>query len=144
MTAHADEGESMARLGVSNRLVAALLLLGGVLVSALAARPGAASPDENTGGERVIQVISANVGGKNLFIPGTIVVETGEPHTLSIYNTTDVPHGFKIDALGIETVLPAGEEHVVKLPAIDDQQIYPIRCHLHPAHRGATLVVLED
>jgi hypothetical protein len=38
-----------------------------------------------------IQVISAVVGGKNIFIPSTIVVSAGKPQALSIFNTADNP-----------------------------------------------------
>jgi hypothetical protein len=89
-----------------------------------------------------VQVVSALVGGKNLFIPGTIVITDGGPRTLSVFNTTDMPHGFKIEGLGIETVLPPGEEKVIELPKLEAGQVLHIGCQLHPAHRGATLVVL--
>ena len=90
----------------------------------------------------VIQVVSTKIGGKNVFIPSTIVVTGGRPHSLSIFNTTDTPHGFRIDGIGIETVLPSQEEHLVELPALQGGHIYRIQCHLHPPHRTATLVVL--
>ena len=89
-----------------------------------------------------IQVISANVGGKNVFIPSTIVVTSGKPITLSIFNTTDVPHGFSIPGLHVEAVLPAQQEFEVKLPALEGGHVYRINCQLHPAHRTAELVVL--
>jgi heme/copper-type cytochrome/quinol oxidase subunit 2 len=89
-----------------------------------------------------IQIVSANVGGKNVFIPSTIVVTGGKPVTLSIFNTTDVPHGFAIPGIKIETVLPVNEEHAVKLPALEGGHVYQVNCQLHPAHRTATLVVL--
>ncbi len=38
-----------------------------------------------------IQVVSTNVQGKNVYIPGTIVVTAGKGQTLQIHNTTDVP-----------------------------------------------------
>ena len=38
-----------------------------------------------------VQVISAVVGGKNVFIPSTIVVSAGKPQALSIFNTADNP-----------------------------------------------------
>jgi hypothetical protein len=96
-----------------------------------------------TGDTGTVQVISAEVGGKNVFIPSTIVTTSGHPVTLSIYNTTDVPHGFRIEALGIAEVLPAQSEHVVELPAMEPNQVLRIQCHLHTAHRTATLVVLK-
>jgi heme/copper-type cytochrome/quinol oxidase subunit 2 len=89
-----------------------------------------------------IQIVSALVGGKNVYIPATIVVTSGKPVTLSIFNTTDVPHGFAIPGLGIAEVLPVQQEHVVKLPALEGGKIYRMQCQLHEPHRGGTLVVL--
>ncbi len=89
-----------------------------------------------------VEVVSTQVGGKNVFIPSTIVVVSGKPHTLSLYNTTDTPHGFKIEALGVETVLMSKQEQQVELPVLDSPGVYRINCHLHPPHRSATLVVL--
>ena len=88
-----------------------------------------------------IEMVSTNVGGKNVFIPSTVVLTPGEGRTLSLFNTTDIPHGFQIPALGVETVLPSQEEFVVELPELKPG-VYAIGCHLHPPHRGGTLVVL--
>ncbi|MCH8083503.1 MAG: cupredoxin domain-containing protein [Myxococcales bacterium] len=89
-----------------------------------------------------IQMISAVVGGKNVFIPSTIVVTAGKRQTLSVFNTTDKPHGFAIKGLSIETVLYAGEETRIELPVLKGSEIYTIGCQLHPPHRTATLVVV--
>ena len=89
-----------------------------------------------------IEIVSANVQGKNVYVPSTIVVVSGRPHTLSIYNTTDIAHGFAIDGLGIQEILPPGEEHAVPLPALEGHRVHHVRCHLHPPHRSGTLVVL--
>jgi heme/copper-type cytochrome/quinol oxidase subunit 2 len=88
------------------------------------------------------QMVTTLVGDKNVFIPATIVVASGAPHTLSIYNTTDAPHGFRIPGLGIETLLMPKEENRVELPAMEGGRIFRIDCHLHMPHRGATLVVV--
>jgi heme/copper-type cytochrome/quinol oxidase subunit 2 len=82
------------------------------------------------------------VGGKNIFIPSTIVVSAGKPQALSIFNTADKPHGFTIRGLSIEIVLMPGEETRVELPVLKGSEIYTIGCHLHPPHRTATLVVV--
>jgi hypothetical protein len=95
-----------------------------------------------TGDTGTVQIISAEVGGKNVFIPSTIAVRSGAPVTLSIFNTTEKPHGFSIPALGISEVLPVGEEHVIELPAMDGHQLLQINCQLHTTHRTATLMVL--
>jgi hypothetical protein len=90
-----------------------------------------------------VQVVNTNVGGKNLFIPSTIVVVAGVTKTLSIFNTHDTPHGFKVPGLGIETVLDAGKETTVQLPAsLEGGRVWAVNCHLHPPHRHATIVVL--
>jgi len=89
-----------------------------------------------------IQVISAVVGGKNIFIPSTIVVTAGKPQTLSVFNTADKPHGFAIKGLSIETVLNPGEETRIELPVLKGSEIYTIGCQLNPPHRRATLVVV--
>ena len=99
--------------------------------------PSAYSSDVST-----VQVLSAQVGGKNVFIPSTIVVTDGGPRTLSLYNATEMPHGFAIAGLGIETVLPPGQEVVVNLPPLHGGQVLRIHCQLHAPHRAATLVVL--
>ena len=62
---------------------------------------------------------------------------------MSIFNTTEIPHGFTIPALGVETILQPGEETVVALPALEGGHIYDIGCHLHAPHRHATLVVVH-
>ena len=90
----------------------------------------------------VVQVVTTNVGGKNFFVPSSIVVTAGSGRKLSIFNTTDAPHGFAIPSLGIELVLPPGVETPVDLPPLEAGHIYAINCHLHPPHRGASLVVL--
>ena len=89
-----------------------------------------------------VQVVSALVGGKNIFIPSTIVVTAGRPQTLTVFNTTDTPHGFAIKGLSIETVLNPGEETRVELLDLKGPEIYTIGCQLHPPHRTATLVVV--
>ena len=90
-----------------------------------------------------VQVVSAKVGTKNLFVPSTIVVTAGKGRSLSIFNDTDTPHGFKIAALGVEVVLPPGQETKVDLPPLEGGHVYEISCQLHPPHRHATLVVLD-
>jgi len=90
----------------------------------------------------VVQVVSANVGGKNVFIPSTIVLTEGSGRKLSLFNTTDQPHGFAIPGLGVEVVLQPGVEQVVELPTLEAHRLYAINCHLHPPHRSATLMVV--
>lgn len=119
----------------------ATALLVAAVVNAAHHEPGENTPQQHD--PAVTQVISALVGGKNVYIPSTIVVVAGKPHTLSIFNTTDKPHGFSIDALKITEVLPDQVEHAVELPPLE-AGVYQIHCQLHPAHRTGTLLVVAD
>lgn len=121
-------------------LVAPALLLGCISVRDVDVPEGGTFTDDRT----QVQVISALVGGKNVFIPSTIVLTSGSGRSLSAFNTSDQPHGMAIPGLGIEVVLMPGEEHVVELPTLEGGRIYAINCHLHPPHRSATLVVLPS
>ena len=89
-----------------------------------------------------VEVVSTKVGGKNIFIPSTIVLTEGEGRSLSFFNTTDQPHGMIIPDLGIQVVLPPGEEYLVELPPLVGGHVHDMQCHLHPPHRGAAVVVL--
>ena len=125
----------------ASRIAIATLLL--AFTSGCPSQPGA---DGASAGFRSdvseIQVISAVVGGKNIYIPSTIVVVAGKPQTLSVFNTADKPHGFSIRGLAIEAVLMPGEETRIELPDLQGSEIYTIGCQLHPPHRTATLVVV--
>jgi heme/copper-type cytochrome/quinol oxidase subunit 2 len=112
------------------------------LALALCAGAPAALADGFDSDVETIQIVSASVGGKNVYIPSTIVVTGGKPVTLSLFNTTDVPHGFAISGIGVEAVLPAQQEYTVKLPALEGGHVYRVHCQLHPGHVSATLVVL--
>ena len=90
----------------------------------------------------IVQVVTTNLGGKNVYIPSTIVLTEGSGRKLSLFNTTDQPHGFAIPGLGLEVVLQPGVEQEVELPTLEAHRIYAITCHLHPPHRGATLMVV--
>ncbi len=90
------------------------------------------------------QMVTTKIGGKNVYIPSTVVIAAGATHTLSIYNTTDGPHGFKIEGLGVEVVLNPGEETNIVLNNLKGGNIYQIGCQLHPPHRTATLVVVKS
>ncbi len=113
---------------------------GAALTGLLWVLVGSAAADHH--GEPPIEMISTNVQGKNVYLPGTIVMTAGKPHTISVFNTTDTPHGFSIAGAGIETILPPKVEQTVEVPALR-VGIYWIECQLHPPHRNAQLLVVE-
>ena len=111
------------------------------IAALLLALVGAASADHH--GDPPVEMISAKIGGKNVFIPGTVVIKAGKPRTISIVNTTDTPHGFAIRGTGIEEVLLPQVEHQVEVPALEPG-LYAIDCQLHPPHRSAQLLVVAS
>ena len=50
--------------------------------------------------------------------------------------------GPKSVALGIEAIVPVREEFEIALPPLEGGRVLRIHCHLHQAHRSASLVVL--
>ncbi len=99
-----------------------------------------AVPDDRT----VIHLMTTKVGAKNVFIPSTLVLSTGSGQVLSIYNDTELPHGIEIPGLGVEATLAPGEENQVMLPPLRKSGIYDVRCQMHPPHRHASLVVVQN
>lgn len=90
-----------------------------------------------------LQVLTAVVGDKNVFIPSTLVLAAGPSPGISIFNATDKPHGFAIPALGVEAVIPEQIEQRVDLPTLSPG-LYRIHCQLHDAHRSASLLVVSE
>ena len=90
-------------------------------------------------------VVNVEYEGTKIWVPGTIVVKKGTKVTLKLIN--NVPsepnqHGFAIAAYNIAAVVDRGEPKTVEFTA-DKAGIFPITFHLHPAHVGGELVVLE-
>ena len=90
-------------------------------------------------------VVNVEYEGSKIWVPGAIVVKKGSKVTLKLIN--NVPsdpkeHGFAIPAYNIAETVVRGEPKTVEFTA-DKAGIFPITCHLHPAHVGGQLVVLE-
>ena len=115
----------------------------GLLTFFMGCMGGGPTHDTYASDLQVVQVTSSNVQGKNVYIPSTLVVTSGATVKLSVFNTTDTPHGFSIAGLGIEEVLPVQKEHEIELTNLQGGNVYRIHCQLHPPHRSGTLVVLH-
>jgi nitrosocyanin len=90
-------------------------------------------------------MVNVEYEGTKIWLPGTLVVKKGSKVTLKLIN--NVPsdpkeHGFAIPAYNIAETVARGEPKTVEFTA-DKAGIFPITCHLHPAHVGGQLVVLE-
>ena len=109
-----------------------------MLASAMPARAQAPATHTQT-------MVNVEYEGSKIWLPGTLVVMKGTKVTLKLIN--NVPsdpkeHGFAIPAYNIAETVVRGEPKTIEFTA-DKPGIFPITCHLHPAHIGGELVVLE-
>jgi nitrosocyanin len=112
----------------------ALVALAGAPVAALAKD----SPSPVT-----MTIVNVEYEGTKIWLPGTIVVPEGAKVTLKLINNVPsdpAEHGFAIPAYKIAEVVKRGEPKTVEFVA-DKEGIFPITCHLHPAHVAGQLVV---
>ena len=90
-------------------------------------------------------IVNIEYEGSKIWTPGTIVVKKGTKITLKLINNVKSEpsqHGFAIPGYNIAKIVNRGEPETVEFTA-DKAGIFPITCHLHPAHVGGELVVLE-
>lgn len=62
-------------------------------------------------------------------------------HLLNV-SADPAEHGLAIEAYGVKQVVNRGKPETVEFKA-DKAGIFPITCHLHPAHVGTQLIVEE-
>jgi nitrosocyanin len=91
-------------------------------------------------------VVNVEYEGTKIWTPGTLVVPKGAKVTIKLVNnvpTEPNQHGFAIPAYNVAEVVTRGEPKTVTITA-DKAGVFPITCHLHPAHVGGELVVLAE
>jgi nitrosocyanin len=94
--------------------------------------------------EHSIQAATVEASGVKFWVPSTIVVRKGDKVKISAAIRTPEaagPHGFAIDAFKVQEVVDAKGKSIEFVA--DKAGIFPLRCHLHPAHIGGQLVVLD-
>ncbi len=113
----------------------------GVAAALLAIAPRAAHAAEVA--VTVVNVETAQ--GVKMWIPSTIVAKKGDTVKLKLVNKLSIDHGYQIRAFGVEKIVPPdGPNGTVDVSFTADKAgVFPIACHLHPAHVGGQLVVLE-
>lgn len=95
--------------------------------------------------QRTFTVANVEYQGTKIWVPSTLIARKGERVKIKLVN--DVPgdvnqHGFTIAEFGIEAVVTRGEPQTVEFTA-SKTGLFPISCHLHPAHIGGQLLVIE-
>jgi nitrosocyanin len=116
-----------------------------VAVLAVAAGMAAAAVHAAEGGTVKVTVVNVAYEGTKLWLPGTIAARKGDRITIKLIN--DVPgepaqHGFAIPAYDVAVIVDRGAPKTVEFVA-DRAGIFPITCHLHPAHVAGQLVILD-
>jgi nitrosocyanin len=116
----------------------ATLLLTAFLLPQLAP---AASADDGAP-IRKVTIVNVEYEGTKIWLPGTIAVTKGTKVELTLIN--DAPsgqHGFAIHDFGVAVVVEKGTPAQASFIA-DREGVFPIICHLHPAHVGGQVIVL--
>lgn len=95
-------------------------------------------------GTQELQIAAVEINGTKFWFPSTIIAKKGDTvkiHAVSKIGGKNNIHGFAIDAFKIQALV--GEKTTEIEFVADKAGIFPIRCHLHPAHIGGQLLVTE-
>ena len=115
------------------RSLRVLALVIGVLAVAI---PGSA-------GEVTLTVVNIETPqGVKIWEPPSLVAKKGDTVTLKLINRHADEHGYEIAAFNVKEVVDGNKTKDVRFTA-DKSGIFPIKCHLHPAHVVGQLLVLD-
>lgn len=112
----------------------------GLIVLMATIMAGAMSPTEAIGPKK-FTLISVNFDGTDIWLPSSLIVDQGDDVELTLINKLDVPHGFKIDVFGIESVIEGKSKSTVTFTA-KTVGVHPYTCQLHPPHIGGQIQVM--
>jgi len=107
-----------------------------LVVLALSAGPGAAAEPKK------FTLINVLRDGTKIWLPSNVIVHEGDEVELTLINKLDEPHGFKIEAFGIEEVVQPRAQTTVKFTASKAGSQNYI-CQMHPPHVGGQILVLS-
>lgn len=94
-------------------------------------------------GEVALTVVNIETPqGVKIWEPASVVAKKGDTLKLKLINRHADEHGYEIAAFGVKEVVPGNQSKDISFKA-DKAGIYPIKCHLHPAHVVGQLVVLD-
>ena len=112
-------------------------LLAAVMIGVLtASTPGGA-------GEITLTVVNIETPqGVKVWEPPSIEEKKGDTVSLKLINRHADEHGYEIAAFNVKEVVDGNKSKDVSFKA-DKSGIFPIKCHLHPAHVVGQLLVLD-
>jgi nitrosocyanin len=96
-----------------------------------------------TAGEVALTVVNIETPqGVKIWEPASVVAKKGDTVALKLINRHADEHGYEIAAFNVKEVVEGNKTKDVSFKA-DKAGIFPIKCHLHPAHVVGQLLVLE-
>ena len=111
-------------------------IFGGLVLCAALGGPVAA-------GEITLTVVNIETPqGVKIWEPASVVAKKGDTVALKLINRHADEHGYEIAAFNVKEVVDGGKTKDVSFRT-DKSGIFPIKCHLHPAHVVGQLVVLD-
>ena len=80
--------------------------------------------------------------GVKIWEPASVVAKKGDTVALKLINRHADEHGYEIAAFNVKEVVEGNKSKDVSFTA-DKSGIFPIKCHLHPAHVVGQLLVVD-
>jgi nitrosocyanin len=94
-------------------------------------------------GEITLTVVNIETPqGVKIWEPTSVVAKKGDTVTLKLINRHAEEHGYEVAAFNVKEVVDGNKAKDVTFKA-DRSGIFPIKCHLHPAHVVGQLIVLD-
>ena len=94
-------------------------------------------------GEIVLTVVNIETPqGVKIWEPSSVAARKGDTVTLKLINRHADEHGYEIAAFNVKEVVDGNKTKDVTFKT-DRSGIFPIKCHLHPAHVVGQLIVLD-
>jgi nitrosocyanin len=84
--------------------------------------------------------------GSKIWVPGTFIVKKGENVRINLLNNAPSGvHGFAIDEYNVKVAVNNSEKDNKKVVEFTANQagLFRVYCHMHPAHVGGQLLVLD-
>ena len=88
-------------------------------------------------------LINVLLDGTKIWLPSSLMVQQGDEVELTLINKLEEPHGFKIEAFGVEEVVQPKAQMTVQFTA-SQPGVHSYLCHLHPPHLGGQMLVLSE
>ena len=116
------------------------LLLLTVMIGVLA---GLSASTQGGAGEITLTVVNIETPqGVKIWEPPSVVAKKGDTVSLKLINRHADEHGYEIAAFNVKEVVDGNKTKDVSFKA-DKSGIFPIKCHLHPAHVVGQLLVID-